>query len=255
MNRAFWKRSIVWNIFLWAIVSSCGVQSGAGDKVGTFTFYTTQPQNQRVLSEFIHSPDYAQVLAKSGIRKMEVYSMGSSFLISVDVHPQVSFDEFKRNVNKSAPKNEEAGSPLLHMVKQQGYQRTMRVFSMADHGNSHGQQMKSKGDYTRIVMTLEIVNDPQLREEYIDIHRKENFWPQIIENMKTMGIYDMELYLHGYRAFLIMDTQKDFDLAKDGEEWAKLPREQEWQAYAGKFQKVDPASKASEKWVLMDQIK
>ena len=99
-------------------------------------------------------------------------------------------------------------------------------------------------------MNLELENDKVLMEEYIKLH-SENVWPQIIENIYKMGILDMEIYLSGYQAFLIMDTKKDFDLEKDSKEWNNMPLEKEWQKYVAKFQKTDPDSKISEKWLLM----
>lgn len=101
----------------------------------------------------------------------------------------------------------------------------------------------------RMVMTLELRNNKALIEEYKEIHAA--VWPQIINNMDIMGIKDMEIYLLGSQAFLIMDTNQDFDLDKEGERWASFPREKEWQEYVAKFQKVDPKSKAVEKWKLM----
>jgi L-rhamnose mutarotase len=106
----------------------------------------------------------------------------------------------------------------------------------------------------RIVMTLELKNDPLLLNEYKEIHRSENIWPQIIENMNTMRISDMEIYLYGYIAFLVMEVPLSFDLEKEGVTWGKLPKETEWQEYVSKFQKVDPTSLVSDKWKIMDRI-
>lgn len=72
--------------------------------------------------------------------------------------------------------------------------------------------------------------------------------------MKTIDVKDMEIYLYGYQAFLIMDTTTSFDMGKEGELWGNLPREKEWQTYVVKFQKAGPKSKATEKWKLMTQI-
>lgn len=118
----------------------------------------------------------------------------------------------------------------------------------------------SKGDlmpsesYKRFVMSLELVNDSQLLSEYKDIHSKDRIWPQIIDNMNTIGIHNMFIYIFNYKAFLIMDTKLCFDLEKEGERWACLPREQEWQAYVSKFQKVNPESNATEKWQIMTPL-
>ena len=79
-------------------------------------------------------------------------------------------------------------------------------------------------------------------------------WPQINKNMKSVGVKDMEIYIWNFRAFLIMDTKPEFDMQIDGEKWSKLPREKEWQKFVSKFQKVDPDSKAMEKWQGMKLI-
>ncbi len=109
-------------------------------------------------------------------------------------------------------------------------------------------------DHKRIVMSLELKNDPILISEYKQIHRKDKIWPQIITNMDTIGILDMGLYLYNYSAFIIMDTHLDFDLEKDGKQWSNLPKEREWQSYVAKFQKVNPDSKAIEKWQIMTPL-
>ena len=106
----------------------------------------------------------------------------------------------------------------------------------------------------RIVMTLELKNDPLLLNEYKEIHHSEKIWPQIIENMNIMKIRDMEIYLYGYTAFLVMEVPLSFDLEKEGVTWGKLPKETEWQEYVSKFQKVDPTSLVSDKWKIMDRI-
>lgn len=103
----------------------------------------------------------------------------------------------------------------------------------------------------RFVMTLMLKENRELLEAYKEIHKPDKIWPEIIENMNTMGIQEMEIYLQGCQAFLIMDTSPNFDLDKDGQKWASLPREKEWQEYVAKFQKVNPKSKAVEKWKQM----
>lgn len=111
-----------------------------------------------------------------------------------------------------------------------------------------------KKQQSRFVLTLEIVNDKALAEDYVEVHGLGKAWPEITQNMKTVGIHEMEIYLIGYRAFLIMDTKPDFDWDVDGEKWGTLPREKEWQAYVAKFQKTNPESKAAEKWETMSLL-
>jgi len=106
-------------------------------------------------------------------------------------------------------------------------------------------------DAKRMVMTLEIRQDPALRDAYIQVHRPENIWKEITQNMDTMGIKDMELFLLGHRVFLLMDVPPGFDMDQEAERWGKLPREQEWQNHVAQFQKVTPEGKIEEKWEVM----
>ena len=133
--------------------------------------------------------------------------------------------------------------------------RNYKLEQRAEYKATEGQLISKSENHKRYVLTLEIINDPELLKEYIKIHAMGQAWPEISNNMKSVGIKDMEIYLWDYRAFLIMDTKPDFDMQRDGEKWSKLRREKEWQQYVAKFQKVDPKSKATEKWIAMDQIR
>ncbi len=106
----------------------------------------------------------------------------------------------------------------------------------------------------RFVMTLELKKDKEFLEAYKEIHKPNKIWPQILSNMDAIGIINMEIYLQGYQAFLIMDTHLDYDIQKDGERWANLPREKEWQQYVSKFQRVNSKNNAMEKWKQMKII-
>lgn len=108
-----------------------------------------------------------------------------------------------------------------------------------------------KGLLQRTVMTLTLKNDPGLLKEYIKIHRPENIWPEVIDNMDAIGVYEMELYLYENQVFMIMDTAPDFNRETDGDRWAQMPREKEWQRFVSKYQKTDPDTNALEKWKLM----
>ncbi|ARV16961.1 hypothetical protein BTO07_16205 [Polaribacter sp. SA4-12] len=116
-------------------------------------------------------------------------------------------------------------------------------------------QLKSKlVEFKRFVWTLLLEEAPELMAEYRKAHSIGQAWPEITNNMKKVGVKDMEIYLHGNQAILIMDTKPDFDLEKVGPEWQKLPRENEWQEYVAKFQRTSPESSIQEKWLDMNKI-
>jgi L-rhamnose mutarotase len=108
--------------------------------------------------------------------------------------------------------------------------------------------------FKRFCKTLELRNDPRLLEEYKKVHAKGNAWPEINQGMKDIGILSMEIYIIGYRLFMIMDTLPDFDHEKDMEKLAHMPRQKEWETFVSKFQKTSANATADEKWQLMERI-
>jgi L-rhamnose mutarotase len=114
---------------------------------------------------------------------------------------------------------------------------------------------KSKAqEYKRFCKVLSLKNDDQLIEAYKRAHAKENTWPEITQGMKEVGIIDMEIYIHGNRLFMIMDTQPDFDHDKAMAELAKKPRQAEWEAYMSKYQNTSADASADDKWEIIERI-
>ncbi len=108
--------------------------------------------------------------------------------------------------------------------------------------------------YKRFCKTLELKNDPQLLEEYKKVHAPNATWKEITSGMKEVGIIDMEIYITGYRLFMIMDTVADFDPEKRMKELASKPRQSEWEAFVSRFQKTSFDATADEKWQEMERI-
>jgi L-rhamnose mutarotase len=106
--------------------------------------------------------------------------------------------------------------------------------------------------FKRYCKTLELKNDSVLIEEYKKHHRC--MWPEITAGMAEVGILDMEIYIHGTRLFMIMDTVPDFDQEAAMAELSKKPRQEEWEAFVSQFQKATPDATASEKWQVIERI-
>ena len=104
----------------------------------------------------------------------------------------------------------------------------------------------------KIVKTISLKPDPRLIHEYCKIH--QNIWPEIKEGIKLVGIDNMEIYLHGSIAVMIveMDDKLDSDVVFDI--LAKYPRQEEWEAYVSKFQECCESDTSAEKWKEMDKI-
>ena len=104
----------------------------------------------------------------------------------------------------------------------------------------------------RYCQTLELVDDEQLIQQYVEAHR--HVWPEVIEGQRQVGILSMEIYRHGRKLFMICDTVDDFDWERDMARLATLPRQAEWEAYVSKFQGCGTNVSSAEKWQRMERI-
>ena len=109
-------------------------------------------------------------------------------------------------------------------------------------------------EYNRYCKTLTLKDDPQLIEEYKNVHSPGNTWPEITRGMIEVGILDMEIYLMGNRLFMIMDTLPGFEHESAMEELSGKPRQAEWEAFVSKFQRTSSDASADEKWQLVERI-
>ena len=103
-------------------------------------------------------------------------------------------------------------------------------------------------------LTLDLCDAPDLIEEYKRYHRKENIWPEVVQNILGQGILREEIYLLGTRMTMILHTTDDFSFETKAASDNANPKMQEWEALMWKYQKPLPGSKPGEKWVLMEKI-
>jgi L-rhamnose mutarotase len=108
--------------------------------------------------------------------------------------------------------------------------------------------------FKRYCKVLKLQPNKSLIKEYIDIHKPENLWPEISEGIRSVGIIDMEIYLQGNLAFMIMDTVPDFDHEKAMKKLAGLPRQKEWEQYVSQFQQAGEKADTPEKWEVVERI-
>ena len=112
----------------------------------------------------------------------------------------------------------------------------------------YGQKVK------RFCQTLDLKDDPELIAKYREAHDPNHVWPEIMEGIRSVGILEMEIYLLGNRLFMIVETALDFDWDTAMAKLAKLPRQEEWEAYTAIFQACKPGSTSDEKWQMMERI-
>jgi L-rhamnose mutarotase len=108
--------------------------------------------------------------------------------------------------------------------------------------------------YKRYCKTMLLNNDPEQIREYRQTHRIGAAWPEVTRGAKEIGIIDLEIYIFGNRLFMIMDTVPDFDHEKAMLDLSLKPRQQEWETFVSRFQKVSPEATSMEKWQLMERV-
>lgn len=184
----------------------------------------------------------------AGIYQFEIYQKENYHFLIVDA--KIAYDSYlvhnictELGIDLPSFSFEEKPLERIYEFEQQS------VYKAKD-----GQLKTSVVPYKRFVWTLLLQEDPELMTEYKRVHSIGKAWPEITANMKTVGVKDMEIYLSGTQAILIMDTIPDFDLESIGPKWQQLPRETEWQKYVAKFQRTDPESSIQEKWQDMKLI-
>jgi len=102
--------------------------------------------------------------------------------------------------------------------------------------------------------TLELRNNPELIKEYRRRHEKGNVWQEIIDGIRQVGILEMEIYIHGTRLFMIVETAADLDLDAAMQQLATLPRQAEWEAYMSELQDTSADATSDEKWQMMERM-
>jgi len=104
----------------------------------------------------------------------------------------------------------------------------------------------------RYCQILTLKDDPGLMAEYREWHAK--VWPEVQEGIRSVGILDHEIYMHGNTLFMILVTPADFDFEKKMSLLATLPRQAEWEALMARFQESDPGASSADKWTRMERI-
>ncbi|MBQ4828479.1 L-rhamnose mutarotase [Alteromonas sp. MMG017] len=108
--------------------------------------------------------------------------------------------------------------------------------------------------HKRYCLALDLIDDPALIEQYLAFHTPDKAWPQITQNMREMGIVDMEIYHLGDRLFMIMETNEHYDPNAEPATPEGRAKSNEWEALMWQFQKPLPWAEEGQKWVEMNKI-
>lgn len=106
----------------------------------------------------------------------------------------------------------------------------------------------------KLCYACDLVDNPELIEEYKNYHLKKNTWPEITKSIRDSGIVDMEIYILANRLFMIMEVDETFTPERKQKMDKENPKVQEWENLMWKFQQALPTAKEGEKWLQMSQI-
>ena len=114
--------------------------------------------------------------------------------------------------------------------------------------NMEGYKVKEYGQAVkRYCQTMELRDDPELIKRYRQAHDSEHAWKEILDGIRSVGILEMEIYIHETRLVMIVETPLDFDWDSAMARLATLPRQQEWEDYMALFQKCKEGESSDEK--------
>ena len=142
------------------------------------------------------------------------------------------------------------------------YNTPVRIFSRENAARHIIKTMKQNGyvqklfgiKTKRFCQTLDLKNEPELIAAYKKLHEEGHVWREILSGIKEVGILEMEIYLLENHLFMIVETPEDFNWDESMAKLAKLPKQEEWEALTGKYQKTKDGATSSEKWQLMERI-
>ncbi|MHC5226303.1 L-rhamnose mutarotase [Ignatzschineria sp. LJL83] len=104
----------------------------------------------------------------------------------------------------------------------------------------------------RYCQALDLHDDPELIAEYEMAHHK--IWPEIVEQIKMMGVEQMEIWRIGNRLFMIMDVNSEYHPEKARQIAKNNPINEKWEKEMWKYQVATPWAREGEKWVQMNKI-
>ncbi|GAA3590899.1 L-rhamnose mutarotase [Flavivirga amylovorans] len=220
-----------------------------------FTFFL-ETDSKEIIWSFLKW-DVA-TLRTAGILNLEGYRKENQCFFVVDTLPKMTHTDVRKVFEMTQGmfnSQENKTDKNQHLpIQTEPLERIYELDQEKVYAAQEGQLKTSLGTCKRFVWTLLLEEAPELMDEYRKAHSIGQAWPQITKNMKQVGVKDMEIYLHGNQAILIMDTNPDFDLEKVSPVWQSLPHEKEWQEYVAKFQRTRPESSIQEKWLDMEKI-
>jgi L-rhamnose mutarotase len=101
------------------------------------------------------------------------------------------------------------------------------------------------------VLAVDLKDDAAV-ETYVRYH--EAVWPEVLRSLRQAGILDMEIFLHGRRLVMVVDTGGVDVRRCFANHFASHPRVIEWEALMKTLQEQLPGAPPGDWWVRMRPV-
>lgn len=105
---------------------------------------------------------------------------------------------------------------------------------------------------TPYVYTLDLKDDPAAIAAYREHHRR--VWPEVLASLRHAGIEQMDIYLLGRRAVMVLETGGRDPLSCFAMHHASGERVAEWEALMSSLQQPPPGAQPGEWWAMMEPV-
>jgi L-rhamnose mutarotase len=105
---------------------------------------------------------------------------------------------------------------------------------------------------TRSVLTVDLRDDPAAIESYREHH--ERVWPEVLASLRAAGVRDMNIYLHGRRLVMVVDTEGQDFRSCFAVHATSHPRVIEWEALMRTLQQSPPGTPRGDWWAQMEPV-
>lgn len=108
---------------------------------------------------------------------------------------------------------------------------------------------------TQLVLTVDLVNNPELIEKYKTYHSPQGVWPEVTHAAEVSGYESIQIYNFGSRLVMVLRYPNDIDKAKMDSLYANSSdRIKEWGELMNSYMESVKGAPAGSKWIEMEPI-
>jgi L-rhamnose mutarotase len=112
-------------------------------------------------------------------------------------------------------------------------------------------------DWDNIIMTVDLVKNPKMQQEYLDYHATQfQKWPEVANGFCNANFQQLLVYKNGRQLMLVISIPKGESLDQlNPKTTENNPKVDQWNAIMKKYQEGIPGTKPGEVWVILKPLK